>query len=318
MMKGVARINGSVANAVNGEVIWGPVKSIWNSGMILCALACAVPTATLGAVLAFLVSTYLSLLLGHSVGMHRRFIHRSYECKKWLERILVYIGVLVGVAGPFSILRVHDERDWAQRQSDCHDFFSHRRAPLVDLFWQLNCRFRFTSPPEFTIEPEFVHDPWYRFLEKTWMLQQLPVAIVCYVVGGWGWIVWCVAARISLSVVGHWTITYWCHNPGEQKWLVIGASVQASNLPGFGALTYGECWHNNHHAFPESARIGLEPGQTDPAARVIELFEKLRWAWNVGTPRAEHERDDLILNDQSFAGRRKLTKLRVSRFPYNI
>jgi hypothetical protein len=62
----------------------------------------------------FLVTTYFSLLLGHSVGMHRRFI-----------------------------LRIHDERDWAQRQTACHDFFAHRRSPLVDLFWQLNCRFRF-------------------------------------------------------------------------------------------------------------------------------------------------------------------------------
>lgn len=69
-----------------------------------------------------------------------------------LERLLVYVGVLVGVAGPFSILRVHDERDWAQRQDACHDFFAHRRSPLLDLLWQLNCRFRFARPPAFAVE----------------------------------------------------------------------------------------------------------------------------------------------------------------------
>jgi fatty-acid desaturase len=263
--------------------------------MILCAVAFAVPTATTGAVVTFVVSTYVSLLLGHSVGMHRRFIHRSYDCKKWLERALVYVGVLVGVAGPFGVLRIHDERDWAQRQSDCHDFFAHRRSPLVDLFWQLNCKFLFTSPPHFALETEFVEDRWFRFLERTWMLQQLPIAALCYIVGGWGWVVWCVAARVSVSVAGHWSITYWCHNPGDGKWRVTGAAVQASNLRGLGLLTYGECWHNNHHAFPESARIGIEQGQSDPAAWLIEQFAKVGWVWNVGKPRAECERDDLII-----------------------
>ncbi len=302
MMKGVARISGDGADAVHGQVVWSPAKSLWNCAMILCTLTFAAQTATVGAVLAFLISTYLSLLLGHSVGMHRRFIHRSYECRKWLERTLVYIGVLVGVAGPLGILRIHDERDWAQRQTDCHDFFSHRRSPIIDLFWQLNCRFRFASPPTFTIEPEFSGDRWYRTLEKTWMLQQLAVAAACYLIGGWGWVVWCVATRVSLSVVGHWGITYWCHNPGQQKWLVRGVGVQASNLPGLGFLTYGECWHNNHHAFPESARIGIEYGQSDPAAWIIECFEKIGWAWDVGKPRPEQEREDLIHSEQSDSG----------------
>jgi fatty-acid desaturase len=74
---------------------------------------------------------------------------------------------------------------------------------------------------------------------------------------------------------------------------VNDAGVQASNLHGLGLITYGECWHNNHHAFPESSRIGIEPGQHDPAAWVIERFESWGWAWNLGKPRPEIDRDDL-------------------------
>jgi fatty-acid desaturase len=293
MMKPVARMNGQAADAVQGRVVWSPVKSLWNMTMLAVALAFAPRFVTPGAVVLFGVTTYCSLLLGHSVGMHRRFIHRSYSCRKWLERTLVYIGVLVGVAGPFGILRVHDERDWAQRQRACHDFFAHRRSPFVDLFWQLNSRFRFARPPVFTIEPEFANDAWYRFLQQTWMLQQLPVALACYAIGGWSWVIWGVPVRVCVSVIGHWSITYWCHNPGPGRWRVTGAAVQASNLRGLGMLTYGECWHNNHHAFPESARIGLAKGQTDPAAWIIEAFAKLGWAWSIGTPRPEAQRDDL-------------------------
>ena len=203
-----------------GVVVWSPAKSLWNMSMLACAIVFAPLLITPGAVLLFVVATYWSLLLGHSVGMHRRFIHRSYACKKWLERALVYVGVLVGVAGPFGILRVHDERDWAQRQNACHDFFAHRRSPLVDLFWQLNCRFRFARPPVFAVEREFAEDPWYRFLQRTWMLQQLPVALACYAIGGWSWLVWGVPVRVCASVIGHWSITYWCHNPGPGRWRV--------------------------------------------------------------------------------------------------
>ena len=71
------------------------------------------------------------------------------------------------------------------------------------------------------------------------------------------------------------------------------AAVQASNLPGLGLLTYGECWHNNHHAFPESARIGLEPGQADPGWWVIRGLERAELVRNVGRPRPATSREDL-------------------------
>lgn len=293
MMNGVFRVDGTTADPCEGRVIWSPVKSTWNTAMLGTAIVFGPMTFTLGACLMFLALTYLTLLLGHSVGMHRLLIHRTYECRRWLAHTLVYVGVIVGVAGPWGILRVHDARDWAQRQPKCHDFFSHRRSPLVDLFWQLNCEFQYARAPKFTIEKDLLDDSWYQFLERTWMLQQLPIAVILFAVGGWSWVVWGIAARVSVSVVGHWSITYWCHNPGPGAWHVNGAGVQASNLQGLGLLTYGECWHNNHHAFPESARIGLELGQTDPAWWVIKQFERIGWVWNVGVPRPEAEREDL-------------------------
>jgi len=61
-----------------------------------------------------------------------------------------------------------------------------------------------------------------------------------------------------------------------------------------GLLTYGECWHNNHHAFPESARIGLEPGQADPGWWMIAFLERWGVARNVGRPRPNSECQDLI------------------------
>lgn len=262
--------------------------------MILPALFYAPFTYSHEVLLLFLPLTYFSLLIGHSVGMHRMMIHRSFECSKPVERLLIYIGVLVGMSGPYGIIKIHDTRDWAQRQNSCHDFFSHKQTYFKDLWWQLTCKFNFTNPPQLNIEAKYFYDPFYQFLEKTWRLHQLALALILYLIGGWPYVVWGVLVRVSVSVVGHWTITYFCHNPGPGKWRVRNAAVQASNIPGLGILTYGECWHNNHHAFPESARIGLEIGQCDPAWRFIQLLQWLRLARKVGTPGSELQRDDLI------------------------
>lgn len=293
MMKPVLRVDGSDADPCQGRPVLDGPKAIWNGGLILIALVAGPIFFTWSAFVLFAVTTYLSLLIGHSVGMHRMLIHRTFQCEPLLERTLIYIGVLVGVAGPFGIIRVHDIRDWAQRQAECHDFFAHRRGLFRDLTWQLFCRFRFDHPPVLMLEPRITEDRFYRFMEATWRLQQLPLAGVLFLIGGWPWVVWGVCVRVVVSTVGHWTITYFCHNPGPGRWGVKGAYVQAANLPGFGLLTYGECWHNNHHAFPESARIGLEPGQLDPGWQVISLLARHGLVWNVGVPRQPDLRDDL-------------------------
>jgi stearoyl-CoA desaturase (delta-9 desaturase) len=250
---------------------------------------------TPGAVLLFAVLTYSMLLIGHSVGMHRMMIHRTFFCPKWLERTLIYVGVLVGMSGPYGIVRIHDLRDWAQRRPACHDFFAHRQGYLRDITWQLGHRFEFEDPPCLRIEKNLNDDRWYRFMERTWRFHQLLIAVPLFLIGGLPWVVWGVLVRVAVSVVGHWTVTYFCHNPGPGRWKVPEACVQASNIPGLGILTYGECWHNNHHAFPESARIGLDPGQCDPAWRFIQLLALLGLASHVGLPRQEAEREDLLL-----------------------
>jgi stearoyl-CoA desaturase (delta-9 desaturase) len=261
--------------------------------MLLIALVLGPLSFSWSALGLFIVVTYLSLLVGHSVGMHRMMIHRTFACSKPLERLLIYIGVLVGVAGPFGIIKIHDTRDWAQRQTSCHDFFAHTQSLPQDLLWQLAYRFEFDAPPKLTIEAHLRADPWYRFLERTWRLHQLFPAVIFYLVGGWSWVIWGVCVRVIVSAAGHWTITYFCHNPGPRRWLVKDACVQASNLPGLGVLTYGECWHNNHHAFPESARIGLEPGQSDPGWMLISMMQRSGLARDVRVPRSLDRREDL-------------------------
>ncbi len=297
MMEPVIRVDGTGADPCLGTVRLDWPKTLWNGAMIAGTIA-ALFVATWQAVAMSLVLTYATLLVGHSVGMHRMMIHRTFKAKPWLARTLIYLGTLVGVSGPSGIIRIHDTRDWAQRGAFCHDFFAHRAGFWQDLAWNLFYRFEFARPPLVTIEPEIADDPFTRFLDATWRWQQLPLAVLLYAAGGWPFVLWGVCARVLVSTAGHWSVTYFCHNPHLSphpgRWLVEGAGIQAANLPGLGLLTYGECWHNNHHAFPESARIGLEPGQTDPGWWVIRAFERAGLVYSVGIPRPVAARDDLI------------------------
>lgn len=281
-------------SAIEGTVRWNAKKSLWLSGMTLTALIGGPLYFSWSALALFLVTTVITLCLGHSLGMHRRLIHRAFDCPLWVERLLVYLGTLVGMAGPYGMLRQHDIRDWAQRKPECHAYLAHRSSLLRDAFWQLHCELALLHPPTLIVERRVANDRFYRMIERTWMAQQLPWALLFFVAGGMPWVVWGVAVRVSLSVTGHWLVGYFAHNRGRRSWHIERAGVQGYNVPYCSLITMGEAWHNNHHAFPSSARLGVRPGETDPGWWVLTLLLRLGLVWNVKTPDVLPFRPNLV------------------------
>jgi fatty-acid desaturase len=281
------------SSPVEGQVLWSPVKSLWWFAMAAGGAVAVVGYWSWGGFVLFLASSVVTLCLGHSLGMHRRLIHRSYECPLWMERLFVYFGTLVSMAGPVGMMRTHDTRDWAQRQPLCHDYFAHRRGFFTDAWWQLHCELQLAQPPEFEVPAELARDRVLMFVERTWMLQQLPWALLFGAVGGVGWVLWGVCLRVAVSLTGHWLVGHFAHRSGHRSWHVRHAGVQGHNVAGCGLITFGECWHNNHHAFPGSARLGLYPGQSDPGWWVLSALHRLGWVWNVTLPEALPPRAEL-------------------------
>lgn len=286
-------ISGPAENAVEGRVRWTPARSIWTGGLTLIALIAGPMTFSWDAFALFIVTSAVTLCAGHSVGMHRLLIHKSFNTPQWLENLLVYLGTLVGMAGPFGMIRAHDIRDWAQRQRECHDLYAHRQPFLTDAWWQMHCAVVLDHPPRFVLRPEEETNRFYQFLERTWMAQQLPWAIVFFAIGGWSWVVWGIAVRIAVSLTGHWLIGHFAHRRGHQGWVVDDVAVQGFNIPHLGLLTFGECWHGNHHAYPESARLGLERGQIDPGWWFIRTLETAGLATDPRQPHNLVPRDGL-------------------------
>jgi stearoyl-CoA desaturase (delta-9 desaturase) len=94
-------------------------------------------------------------------------------------------------------------------------------------------------------------------------------------------------------VTGHWFVGRHAHRQGLQTWIVETSGVQAHDVPWAAIPTMGEAWHNNHHAYPGSARMGLYRGQTDWGFRLIQLLAWLRLASDVRTPANLPPRDSL-------------------------
>ncbi len=281
-------------DCLSGNVVWAPVKSLWWIAMSGAWIIGGAKFFSWSAVLVFLICSAIVLCGGHSIGMHRKFIHQSFDCPKWLEYFGLYLGTLVGLGGPLTMMKTHDMRDWAQRQNECHDYYSHGRSIGVDFIWQIHCALISDKQPHYSYPKEVMTDRVIMFLQRTAMLQQIPLGAFLFWMGGWGFVFWGICGRVSISIFGHWLIGYFAHNHGPQNWLVKGAAVQGHNIPFCGIITFGECWHNNHHSFPESAKLGLDAGQLDPGWWVLAALSKAGLVSNLILPEDLPAREALL------------------------
>jgi len=272
-----------VGDVLAGQVRWSPAKSLWLTAMAAGGGLGGALTFSIEAFSVFVVLTLLALLLGHTLGSHRKLIHDSFACPRWLELALIAWGVQIGLAGPLGLKQQHDLRDLAQRQPACHPYLRHGRSFWGDAWWQLHCELHLPHPPRLPYAPP---DRLLALMERTWRLQVLLTALPLWWLGGWAFVWWGLCARVTAGVVGHWLVGYFAHNHGDQPVRLQGAAVQGRNLAGLSLITMGECWHNNHHADPASARLGWRPGEWDPGWWLLCGLSRLGWVWDARGPRA--------------------------------
>ncbi len=270
----------TIPNAVTGDMRWDPAMSIWNSTMLVAAVVLGPITLTPAAVLVGLGLGGITLMAGLSVGLHRLLAHEAFECGPPTRRFLAWLGVLVGLGGPIGMVRSHHLSDWAQHRAQAHPFFTHGRWTLTHLIWRMHGRIALAQPPSFDLDM-LERDRFLVFLERTWMLQQLPLAALLWGLGGLPFVVWGIFVRVAVSTTGYWLIAHLAHRPDKEQ---VSGEVHGNDVAWAGWVSMGEAWHSNHHAFPSSAKIGLYPGQSDWGFRFIQALERLGLAWNVRTP----------------------------------
>ncbi len=246
--------------------------------------------------LGLLLGMYLLSALGITVGFHRLFAHHSFEAGRVTRFVLAALGSMAVEAPLLKWVAVHRRHhQHSDRPGDPHSPHGHGDGGLGLLrgLWyaHLGWLFRADSPDL----PHYVKDlradgaaRLASALFVLWVAVGLltPAALGWWLSGGWlgallG-LLWGGLARIFLVHHVTWSINSVCHLWGRRP---FPSHDESRNNTLFGVLALGEGWHNNHHAFPTSARHGLRWWQLDLSYSVIRALALLGLAWNVRLPR---------------------------------
>ena len=265
-----------------GKVGLAPGRIFWLWGTGLAGIYFGLPL-TNHLIFISILFGFLTLCLGHSVGLHRGIIHKTYKTSKIFRNILAYLFIFTGLGGPITWLKLHYYRDYWQNRKDCPPYFGYDHSLSKDFFWNLHTHFEPNKSDfdRYKIPAEDLNDPWLLFLEKTWVLHNLLLAVIVWAIWGEQVMGVCVFARVAASIMGHWYIGFRAHTHGYQRFTIDGADVSGTNLLFLGLISFGEGFHNNHHAHPKSARMGMKWYEIDMGWWMVKIFENLGLVWDV-------------------------------------
>ncbi len=248
---------------------------------------------------------YVPIGLGITVGFHRLLTHRSFKTSAWLRGLLGVLGTMA-VEGPV-ISWVADHRKhhaYADRLGDPHSphvdhgvgwrgalrGLGHAHVGWLFNHTQRGARERFA--------PDLLADPVISFVDKTFVLWSLVglalpfglgVLIGGTVAAGLEGMLWGGAVRIFVLHHVTYSINSLCHFFGRRP---FATDDHSQNLAWLAPLSFGEAWHNNHHAFPTSAIHGIGRRELDVSGGLISLLERAGLVWEVQrvSPRRQAEK----------------------------
>jgi stearoyl-CoA desaturase (Delta-9 desaturase) len=238
--------------------------------------------------------TYLLTGLGVTVGFHRLFTHRSFKTTRPVRAVLAALGS-AAIEGPvIEWVATHRKHHrFSDRPGDPHSpHVGHDRGWIGALQGLAHAHLGWVFRGIDIADPhhyakDLLADPVVRFVDRTffmWVLVGLAfpfglgVALTGSLIGGLTGLLWGGAVRIFVLHHATYSINSLCHFFGRDP---FRTDDRSRNLAWLALPTLGEAWHNNHHAFPTSARHGLGRWQPDPSAWVIHGLERCRLATDV-------------------------------------
>ncbi|MAY74740.1 MAG: acyl-CoA desaturase [Phycisphaerae bacterium] len=264
--------------------------------------------------LALLLGMYLATAVGITVGYHRFFTHRSFKAPRAVGAVLAALGSMA-VEGPVlqwvaNHRRHHQHSD---KEGDPHSPHAHGGGVIGTLrgLWHAHMGWFFSSHQFATSQDGYAHmpeklkryvadlekDPLYRWMSGAFPLWVAVGLLAPAILGGlltWSWtgvllgFIWGGLVRVFLLHHVTWSINSVCHIWGTRPYR---SHDESRNNAIFGVLALGEGWHNNHHAFPTSARHGLRWWQIDMSWMLIWAMSKVGLASDVRVPTAERMAD---------------------------
>lgn len=220
--------------------------------------------------------------IGICLGYHRLLTHRSFQVPRLLEYAIALIGSMALQGGPIFWVAGHRQHHAFTEDVDKDPYSARRGFWWSHILWILYPRSEFFTGATYRkFAPDLARDPFYTWLDRYFLLLQLPLAIGLYALGGWSFVVWGVFVRIVLLWHTTWLINSATHLFGDRPFDTDDGS---RNLWWVALLTFGEGWHNNHHAYPNVAKAGWQWWQVDTTWWVIRVLQAIGLAKKVVMP----------------------------------
>ncbi|MBP0000576.1 MAG: fatty acid desaturase [Cyanobacteria bacterium SID2] len=222
--------------------------------------------------------------LGITLGWHRLISHRSFQLPKLLEYFFLFCGTLSCQSGPIDWIGMHRiHHKYSDTEKDPHN--SHLGFWWSHVGWMLHDIPAREELPKFT--QDMVDDPVYQFFQKYFIPLQIALGVLLYFLGeyfignGISFVVWGIFVRVVVVFHCTWFVNSATHQCGYRSY---ESGDGSRNCWWVALVTYGEGWHNNHHAFQYSARHGLNWWEVDLTWMTISLLKALGFATKVKLP----------------------------------
>jgi stearoyl-CoA desaturase (delta-9 desaturase) len=235
--------------------------------------------------------------LGITVGYHRMLTHRSFDTHNSVRLFWAGLGALAVEGPPLAWCAVHRRHHQHSDQAgDPHSPHLHGEGIVNSLKGFLHSHFAWMYRRTWNQDdlhryvPDLMAVPGMQAIGRWYVWFVVASLLTPAVIGGlatWSWagaglgLLWGGLARVCLTHHVTWSINSICHIFGRRD---FHAGDDSRNNVIFGILSHGEGWHNNHHAFPTSARHGLKWWQLDTSWLVIRAMGLLGLVWNIRTP----------------------------------
>jgi len=197
---------------------------------------------------------WMGVGLGISMGYHRLHTHRSYKLPAPLEYFLAVCGTLTLQGGPIFWVATHRiHHQFSDRPGDPHS--PHDGAWWAHIGWLLVGESKHNNTKLMAkYAPDLAKDRFYVLLNDFHWVPLLVLAVVLFAFGGVPLVLWGIFVPIAFGLHATWAVNSATHMWGGRRFKTRDDS---RNLWWVALLSFGEGWHNNHHAHPTSARHGL-------------------------------------------------------------
>ncbi len=222
--------------------------------------------------------------IGICLGYHRLLSHRSFQVPRFLEYAIAILGALALQGGPIFWVAGHRLHHAYTEDVEKDPYSAKKGFWWSHILWMIYPRKEFFNYEQYQrYAPDLVRQSFYRFLNRYYILLQVPLGIFLYLLGGWSFVIYGVFLRVVLLWHSTWFINSVTHVWGYRT---FQTQDNSRNLWWAAIFTYGEGWHNNHHAYPNVAKAGWRWWEIDVTWWVIWVLKTLGLATKVILPPA--------------------------------